>query len=285
MGRFKKLVLLVLSLFVSGFIVGFILGQHFSRDPGKISVAMEYLQVYGRWSVDRREHKNLITMEASPYVYHWDSSANSVQTDPLPASIVLATAERHKEWDSDLKTLMQLAIAAPAGSIVRAFLTETGTKARMSKAEYIEYIALGIVTLGGGILGFDVGYKAYPDTTNDKFIKNLKDTNTWVSVNRDFIGLYNLEYRICLSGMIDQRGVDLVKQMPQVLNQPGATKRGLERLTLLAKLHPEVVSAAVDDCQESVQAYQNEKSGGVDRAPKKQSQHKNVSKRVSSRTN
>ena len=87
---------------------------------------------------------------------------------------------------------------------------------------------MGVATLGGGFIGYEVGHRADPDTSNEKFIEHLKDSETWKAVNKDFLVVYMSDLREAISGTIDDKDI-------------AADRAVMEGLR---KMHPEIWAAA-----------------------------------------
>lgn len=195
----------LLGFFVGGIVVGFFLGRHYSPQPEKIKVAAAYLLLYGNWSTDSQEHDSIV-LKAYPYTYGWTSGSPTVSKHLLPSDqLTAASVSEHKDWDTDFKDLLMIAVAAPAGSLAASLLGGGGTAEKMGKTELI---AASVVTLGGVFLGYELGHRSEPDTSDEKFIKNMENTELWAGADRDFRELFNWNIRACISGIYDQKDIN-----------------------------------------------------------------------------
>jgi hypothetical protein len=109
-------------------------------------------------------------------------------------------------------------------------LSGGGTAGELSKWEYT---ALGVATVGGGVLGYRLGYKDEPDTSNEQFVRHLQDAGIWKAVNEDFRRLYSSSLRTAISGTMDQKDLNVDAQLVKGLR----------------KMHPEIFAIAKAETQ------------------------------------
>jgi len=241
----------LLAFFVGGILVGFALGRHYSPQPDKVKVAAAYLLLYGYWSRDAQQNDSIV-LSAYPYGYTWTSSARGIVQKKLfsPSQLAAAPVSEHKDWDADLKDLLTVAVAAPVGSLAATLITGGSPTERMGKTELI---GASVVTLGGVLVGYELGHRTQPDTSDEKFIKNIEDPELWAGANEDFRRLFVWYMRSCISGIIDQKDKNT---FPTVFGKVPGVRKGL---------HQEIQEAACAEVirqEQAKQAQRLQKSAG-----------------------
>jgi hypothetical protein len=232
----------ILGFFVTGILVGFLLGRHYSPQPDKIKVAAAYLLLYGTWSTNTQQQDS-INLTAYPYTYSWTSGSTAVNKKLFSSEqLVAASISEHKDWDSDLKDLLTAAVAAPAGSLAATLLVGGGTVEKLGKTELI---AVSVVTLGGGFIGYEFGHRSQPDTSDEKFIKNMENPELWAGANDNFRQLFRWNIRSCISGVIDKKDRDT---FPAVFG------------SMRKVHHPEITQAACREADRQLEEYKAQTS-------------------------
>lgn len=113
-----------------------------------------------------------------------------------------------------------------------------------------ELIAASVITLGGVYIGYEIGHRSQPDTSDEKFIKNMQNPGLWSGANDDFRRLYVFYYRPCISNVIDQ--VDL-KNYPPIFGP------------MRKKPHPEVEAAACAAAKKEIDEWKRKREQETER--------------------
>ena len=231
----KRTVIYILGIWAGGFVIGMLLGRHYSPDPSKLSVALSYMELYSHWAPGSSADGTL-SLRAPPYFYQWTGSGQ-VEFKPLPSAELISESP-YPDWNENLRDLIEVAVAAPAGSLLKDLLTGS---MMLNRLERWKLVVLGTVTLGGGILGYIVGHRAFPDTTDPRFIDSMKNSSLWEQTASDFHRFTHAFIGPCRSGgWMDEEDMGYRAIWPPRLRK------------IIMRLHPELIDEIVVECRASI---------------------------------